>query len=305
MTRSTTANIEDQSNRTVVVTGANSGIGFELTCALAAKGAAVIMACRDQRRGDAARDELPGPARDRSQVLLLDVSDPDSVRAFAERVADQTDSLDLLINNAGIMATPPELTAEGIERQWATNHLGHFALTGLLLPLFVDRAGARVVSVSSLAAAGGDLSMKIRTDLDGYSRFGVYSDTKLANQVFAVELNHRLAAINSPAISVVAHPGVSHTNLGTSVQLGPLTRPLLAASKVLTQSAAAGAQPILRAATDPRVEGGQYFGPAGRRQYRGRPKQVPLIAGAATRSVGRALWEQSMELSGVRYLAGD
>ena len=305
MTRSTTLDIEDQTNRTVVVTGANSGIGFELTSALAGNGASLIMACRDQRRGDAARATLPAPARDRTRVLLLDVSDPDSVRAFADRVADETDTLDLLINNAGIMATPPELTADGVERQWATNHLGHFALTGLLLPLFVDRSGARVISVSSLAAAGGDLSMKVRTDLDDYSRFGVYSDTKLANQVFAVELNHRLAAINSPAISVVAHPGVSHTNLGTSVQLGPLARPFLAASKLLTQSAAAGALPILRAATDPHVEGGQYFGPAGRRQYRGRPKQVPLIAGAATRSVGRALWEQSMELSGVRYLTGD
>jgi len=147
--------------------------------------------------------------------------------------------------------------------------------------------------------------MSIRTDLDGYSRFGVYSDTKLANQVFAVELNHRLAAINSPALSVAAHPGVSHTNLGAGIKLGPATGAFLALSRVLTQSAEAGALPILRAATDPQVEGGQYYGPAGRRQYRGAPKQVPLLAGAATRRVGRALWDRSMELSGFRYLTGD
>ncbi len=309
MTASSSFDIGDQSGRVAVVTGANSGIGFETTRALVAAGATVIMACRNGSNGRSAMAELPAETGERARVLELDVTSRRSIETFVERFRRDFDGLDLLINNAGVMASPAELIEpEGdrpsIERQWATNHLGHFALTGLLLPLFIERVGARVVSVSSLAAAGGDLAMNIRTDLDDYSRFGVYSDTKLANQVFAVELNHRLAAINSPAISVAAHPGVSHTNLGAGVRLPFGTGVLLAISRALTQSAAGGSLPILRAATDPRVEGGQYYGPAGRRQYRGQPKQVPLIAGAATRSVGRVLWDRSMELSGVRYLTG-
>ncbi len=305
-----TFNIADRSGDVVVITGANSGIGFETTAALTAAGATVIMACRDVRKAERAKAELPANSSERATVVQLDVSSRPSIKRFVERFGSEFDRLDLLINNAGVMATPPSLVEfdrdlPSVERQWATNHLGHFALTGLLLRFFIETDGARIVSVSSLAAAGGDRAMAIRTDLDNYSRFGVYSDTKLANQVFAVELNHRLAAVNSPAISVAAHPGVSHTNLGASVGLPVGTRAFLALSRVLTQSASAGALPILRAATDPTVEGGQYYGPAGRRQHRGEPRQVPLIAGAATRSVGRTLWDRSMELSGVRYLSGD
>lgn len=310
MTAWTLTDIPDQSGRVAVVTGANSGIGLETTRALADSGALVVMACRDRARGEAARSRLlerlsdRAGAADRLVVVELDLADPASIAVFADRFANDYEQLDLLINNAGVMAVPPELTAAGIERQWAINHLGHFALTGLLLPT-LNLNGARVVSVSSLAAAGGNPDNPIRTDLDGYARFPVYSDTKLANQVFAVELNHRLAASGSTALSVVAHPGVSHTNLGAGTAIPVATRLLLMASRLATQPASEGALPILRAATDETVEGGQYYGPSGRRQHRGAPRQIPLVAGAAARSLGRRLWAQSMELSGVRYLTGD
>ena len=199
------------------------------------------------------------------------------------------------------MACPPTLTEQGVERQWATNHLGHFALTGLLLGM-LDRPGARVVSVSSLAAEGGDLSRPVRTDLEDYGRFQVYSDTKLANQVFAVELQHRLVKAGRSTISVAAHPGVSHSNLLSGLGVPLLDKVGLAFSRVLAQPTAAGALPILRAATDPAVQGGEYYGPAGRNQYRGLPHRLPLVNGADRRSLGRELWDRSMTLSGVRYL---
>ncbi|MGI9597643.1 MAG: SDR family NAD(P)-dependent oxidoreductase, partial [Acidimicrobiales bacterium] len=194
------AAIPDLAGRVAIVTGANSGIGLETTRELAAAGASVIMACRDRGRGEAARQRLIDDHGDGDRTRVesldlavdeLDLSRPASIESFAGHVIDDSTGIDLLINNAGVMACPPALTEQGVERQWATNHLGHFALTGLLLPSLTD--GARVVTISSLAADGGDLSRPIMTNLDDYSRFQVYSDTKLANQVFAVELNHRLA----------------------------------------------------------------------------------------------------------------
>ena len=297
--------IEDQTDRIVVITGANSGIGLETTKVLTAAGATVVMACRSVARAEAARMALVGAQRKRAIVSELDLASPASVEAFATKFGSEYGRLDLLINNAGIMAPPPALTKEGIERQWATNHLGHFALTGLLLDYFQSRPGARVISVSSLAAAGGSSELTIRTDLDEYSRFGTYEDTKLANLVFAVELNHRLAAENSTAISVACHPGITHTNLAAGIAIPGFTKLALKASQLMFQPVAIGALPILRAATERAVEGGQYYGPSGPRQRRGLPKQIPLVAGAANRSTGRSLWEQSMDLSGVRYLSGD
>ncbi len=303
------ADIPDLSGRVAVVTGANSGIGLETTRELALAGASVIMASRSLDRGQAAKQQLVDEAGSTGRtiddhavtVLELDLGLPESRRRFADEVI-AAGTIDLLINNAGVMACPPALGVEGVERQWTTNHLGHFALTGMLLPSLND--GGRVVSVSSLAAEGGDLSGPIPTDLDDYSRFGVYSDTKLANQVFAVELNHRLAAAGSRSISVAAHPGISHTNLGAGIAVPIVTGMLKGLSRLLTQSAADGALPILRAATDPAVEGGQYYGPAGRKQHRGPPKQLPLVNGASRRSLGRKLWDESMDLTDMRYLAG-
>ncbi len=302
------ADIPDHRGRIAVVTGASSGIGLETTRALVAAGATVVMACRDEERGRAARSDIDrstatGEATGEAIVAPLELTDPGSIERFGRWFTTTFGRLDILVNNAGVMACPPSLTATGVERQWATNHLGHFALTGLLLPAFVD-GRARVVTVSSLAATGAEPSRPVRTDLDHYARFPVYRETKLANQVFAAELNHRLAAAGSRSISVAAHPGVTHTNLAAGIAVAPVAAVLRALSRLLAQSAADGALPILRAATDPRVEGGQYYGPVGPRQRRGPPEQVPLVVGASDRSLGRALWQRSMELSGVRYLAG-
>ncbi len=300
--------IPDLSGRTVVITGANAGLGLAVTEAVLTAGATVVMGCRSLQRGRAARDALgfspdtqrPGtPAR--ADIAELDLASIASVRAFAERFHRSYDRLDLLVNNAGVMAVRPEATELGVETQWAVNHLGHFALTGLLLPALIEHR-SRIVTVSSLAAAGGDLDDHDPADLERHSRFQSYANSKLANQVFAVELHHRLREAGSTAASLVAHPGVAHTDLARSIGLGPLTPAVLAASRFLAQPAADGALPILRAATDPAAEGGQYYGPGGRRQWRGPAKQILLTPRATGRAAGRRLWRQSIETTGVRYL---
>ena len=314
------SDIPDQLDRVFVVTGANSGIGLETTRALMLARATVIMACRRPDHASKIKATLEPDSRGQLIVSELDLTDADSISRFAAEVLDRFGKVDVLINNAGILAPPRTADDQGVDRQWATNHLGHFALTGLLLPAFEDRS-ARVVSVSSLAAANGNPDRMIRSDGSlplrsrfvwtrrpkaRYPRFGIYSDTKWANQVFCLELNHRLAAEHSPAISVAAHPGITHTNLTSSALLGSVLTPVaLAASRRLFQPAEHGALPILRAATDPAVEGGQYYGPGGSGQRRGAPKQIPFVEGVATRSHGRELWERSMTLTGVRYLTGD
>lgn len=313
------ADIPDQLDRVIVVTGANSGIGLEVARALASARATVVMACRSVERGTAAKAMLDQRSRGELVVMELDLTDGRSIQDLADRVIKEFGRVDGLVNNAGIMGTSRATTEAGIDRQWATNHLGHFALTGLLLPAMIERE-ARVVNVSSLAAAGGNPDRMIRsdgtlptrprlplglTDRVRYPRFGVYSDTKWANQVFSLELNHRLAAANSRAIAVAAHPGLTHTNLVANSSLGSILGSVAGAlSSRLAQSAEDGALPILRAATDPAVEGGQYYGPSGRRQRSGPPKQISFVEGSAARSHGRELWQRSMTLTGVQYLTG-
>ena len=328
MTEWRAADIPDLTDRVAIVTGANSGIGYETTKELLWSGATVVMGCRNQGRGESARsrllsakrgtgdvaarrsaDDRPPPA-DRISVRELDLTEPDSIEAFVARFnrdhpnESGSGALDLLINNAGVMACPPALTSQGVERQWASNHLGHFALTGLLLPTLVE--GGRVVSVSSLAAGGGDLSGSIPTTLDHYSRFQIYSDTKLANQVFAVELNHRLAAAGRTAISVVAHPGLSRTNLGAGIGIPVLSTLMMGLSRFLTQSAAtAPYRPCGRPPT-PRWKAVSTSAHPAETSTGGRPRAgFTLVNGASRRSLGRELWRQSMALTGVRYLAGD
>lgn len=311
--------IPDQFDQVVVITGANSGLGLETTRVLSQVRATVVMGCRRVEAGNAAKSALESSSRGRLEVLPLDLTAGHSIRRFAETVLDRFGRVDVLINNAGVLGPPRATTEDGLDLQWATNHLGHFALTGLLLPGFIERA-ARVVTVSSLAAGGGNPDRMIRSDgtlplrsrlrwtrqrRPSYPRFGIYRDTKWANQVFSLELNHRLAAEHSPAVSVAAHPGVTHTSLARSAMLGSVVTPLaLAVSRRFCQSIEAGALPILRAATDPMVEGGQYYGPGGARHRRGPPRQIPVVPGAANRTHGRELWERSMTLTGVRYLVG-
>ena len=288
------------SDQVVVVTGANSGLGFETTRGLLADGATVVMACRSQDKGRQVASSLSGDIA----VAELDLASMDSVRSFASWFVGQYNRLDLLINNAGVMTPPATLTEVGAELQWTTNHLGHFALTGLLLPTLAATEGSRVVNVSSLAATGGDLTTFDPTSIDDYNRQTYYSNSKLANQVFTVEFNRRRASGGgTDPIAVAAHPGISATNLSSSYGLpGPINAVLKLVSKVVLQGADAGALPTLRAATDPDVEANDYFGPDGRREMRGKPVKVRLQSQALDEEVGRRLWDQSVELTGVEYL---
>lgn len=300
----TTADMPDQTGRTVIVTGGNSGLGYETAKALAHAGATVILAVRTTAKGEAAaervRSSIDGAGS--VSVIELDLADLASVESTAKRLLADLDQLDLCINNAGVMATPPSLTSDGIELQFASNHLGHFAFTGRLLPLLLAAPGSRVVSVSSLAANSGSLVDHDPTSLEGYERFAIYGTTKLANQAFTAELGRRLKAAGADAIAVAAHPGLSHTNLSSGYELPfPIGHVLKGASRVMTQPASIGALPTLRAATDPDVQSGDYFGPALPGEAFGLPKKLSLLDTATDAETGRRLWEQSIDLSGVSY----
>lgn len=301
----TKKDIPDLSGRTAIVTGANSGLGYETTKALAGAGARVIMACRTLSKAKGAQAKLvealegSGRSNPEIEIELIDLSSLESVDGFVARMFEQYEHLDLLVNNAGVMATPPQLTDDGIEFQFACNHTGHFALTAGLMPLLHDTDGSRVVAVSSLAARSGSLIDHDPTSLEFYDPIGVYGATKLANQVFAVELDRRLRAAGSPTISVAAHPGLSATNLFSGFDLpGPLALGARLGSKLVTQPASIGALPQLRAACEPEVRGGSYFGPGLPGQAYGPPKEVPLLRHATDRDTGTRLWDLSVELTG-------
>jgi NAD(P)-dependent dehydrogenase (short-subunit alcohol dehydrogenase family) len=306
-TRWTTADIPHQTGRAAVVTGANSGIGYSTAMHLASKGARVVLACRDEGRGRAALERLrtDAPAAD-AELSLLDLADLASVREFAARLLAEGRPLDILVNNAGVMGVPVrKTTADGFELQFGTNHLGHFALTGLLLPAFVDRAGARVVTVSSLNHWAGRMRFDDLHGERGYRAYSAYSASKLSNVLFFRELDRRLRARGSPAISVGAHPGYSATNLqqaGPRLGRVPVTaRALTVVTRVVGQSDEAGAWPSLYAATAPGVEGGQYFGPSKLMETRGTPARARLAPWGRDQNAARRLWEASEEATGVTF----
>jgi NAD(P)-dependent dehydrogenase (short-subunit alcohol dehydrogenase family) len=299
----------DLAGVTAVVTGANSGIGFHTTLELARRGADVVLGVRDEARGADALErvlrQVPGA---RLQVRRLDLGDLASVRAFADANAGP---LDLLVNNAGVMATPQQRTADGFELQFGTNHLGHFALTGLLLTALQAgslRGGpARVVTVSSVLHRRGRLD---RDDLMGersYSPWRAYGQSKLANLLFMRELQRRLDAGGVRLLSLAAHPGYAATNLQLA---GPRMRGSRAREVVsrignalLAQPAERGAWPTLRAATDPGARGGEYYGPGGLAGQRGNPVLVGMTAQAMDVDDAAWLWERSAQLTGVDYRA--
>ncbi|MET1074248.1 MAG: oxidoreductase [Umezawaea sp.] len=294
-TRWTTADMPDQTGRTAVVTGANSGLGLETCKALAARGATVVMAVRDEQRGRAARDRLAGSL----EVALLDLSDLDSVRSFAAGLVDRGTPVDLLVNNAGIGMAPLTRTAQGFESQFGVNHLAHFALTGLLMPVL--RHGSRVVTVSSEADRHGSLDFD-DLNAERSDRAGAcYQRSKVANVLFGLELDRRARAAGVPVVSVVAHPGLASTNLPSSASGGPASLVLRFANAFLAQSAERGAWSQLHGATAPGVEGGQFFGPGGRTGMKGHP--VPLRPGPEVTDpeTARRLWEVSTDLTGVEY----
>ena len=310
MSRWTAAAIPDQSGRTAVVTGANGGLGFHITRELARAGAAVVLAVRDERRGkeaaEAIRAELPDAEL---EVVPLDLADLDSVRAFADDW--QGRPLDLLINNAGIMAVPERrTTAQGFELQFGVNHLGHFALTGLLLPALLARPGARVVTVSSnghkMFAA---LPLKDPRAEHGYAQWGTYTGSKLANALFTLELDRRLRAADAGTASMGAHPGYSKTHLVTTGPREGGRRKLTAAAlgpftALVGQDAAIGALPVLYAATVTDLPGGSYVGPSGLGEFWGYPAVTSYSAKARSESLAQRLWAASEEWTGVTFPLG-
>ena len=292
--------IADQTSRTAVVTGGNSGLGLVTARELARAGATVVLACRNVQKGEAAAAEIgaavPGA---RLQVVELDLSSLESVRRCAGAL--EGGELALLINNAGIMMTPQQKTADGFELQFGTNHLGHFALTGLLLDRLGRAQDARVVTLSSLEHKSGHIQFDDLQFEDGYAPRTAYRQSKLANATFGLELDRRLRAAGSPVKSVLAHPGYSATNLQSTGPTGVMKALMAVTNRVVAQSAERGALPTLYAATAPDVEGGEYYGPDGFQELRGPPTKVNVIAEGSDPAVGRKLWEISEELTGVRY----
>lgn len=295
--------LPDQSGRTAIVTGANIGLGYEVCKALAGQHAGVIMACRSTDKGEAARLRILEQYPDAQlTVEALDVSSLDSVRQFAERVSGEVDRLDLLINNAGVMAIPQATSADGYEMQLATNHLGHFLLTGLLLPKLRDIAGSRVVSVSSIAARKGEIDFDDLMGERRYDAWKAYNQSKLANLMFAMELQRRLARSGAKTIATVAHPGASSTNLFATPGGGLVKRlfkPLM--ERFVFQSAEAGAQSILFAATSPDAKPGGYYCPASKNEMRGPPTEARIPEQAKDVETARKLWQVSEELTGIDY----
>ena len=297
------ADVPDQSGRVAVVTGANTGIGYQTAAVLAYRGAHVVLAVRNLEKGNAALSRIVA-ASPHADVTLqaLDLSSLDSVRSAADALRTAYPRIDLLINNAGVMWTPKQVTADGFEMQFGTNHLGHFALTGLLLDHLLPVHGSRVVTVSSL---GHRLRASIHFDdlqwERSYDRIGAYGQSKLANLLFTYELQRRLAArSDAKTLAAAAHPGGTNTELAR--YLPGIFKPVRAVvGPVLFQSPAMGALPTLRAATDPSVEGGQYYGPEGFAEQRGHPKIVKSSAQSHDEDLERRLWTVSEELTGVSF----
>ena len=306
MGRWTAADIPDLAGRTAVVTGANSGLGWQTALELARHGASVTMACRDERKGADALDRLRADAADAdATVRVLDLSDLDSVRAFADDLLGEQSELDILVNNAGVMAVPYRPTVDGFETQFGTNHLGHFALTGRLLAALLARPGGRVVTVSSTAAAFGRIDFDDLQSSRRYLRWLAYSQSKLANQLFAYELARRAEAADTTLISVAAHPGYAATNLQTAAPIleGHRLREELMriGNRVFAQSDVDGALPQLYAATSPDVRNGAYYGPDSWFGQRGHPTRVTAPTQARSTETAQRLWTVSEELTGVVY----
>ncbi|WP_328619954.1 oxidoreductase [Streptomyces sp. NBC_00354] len=298
-------NIPDQSGRTAVVTGANSGIGYVAARELARRGADVVLACRSAARGRAAvvrlRAEVPGAE---VEFVPLDLADMDSVREFAKAYGQRRPSLDLLVNNAGVMALPFGRTADGFETQFGVNHLGHFALTGLLLPqLLAADPGARIVTVSSGFHALGDIDLDDLNSEHRYRRWIAYGRSKTANLLFTHELARRLETAGSGIVAAAAHPGYASTNLhvGASRQEGhrPMSRLMGVGAAVLAQSAASGALPTLYAATAPGVQPDAFYGP--RLGWRGAPVRSWRAKWTLDDTSGERLWAASEKLTSIPY----
>ncbi len=289
--------IPDQTGRTAIVTGANTGIGLETARMLALKGANVVLACRNPEKGKAAVDQvLAARPSGRASLAVLDLSDLGSVAAFAAKFTASNERLDLLVNNAGVMIPPLGRTRQGFELQFGTNHLGHFALAGRLLPLVLRTAGARIVVVSSGAQNWGRIDFDdLNWERRPYRAWGAYCQSKLANQLFALELHRRLSSAGSGVRVTSAHPGWTATDLQRSSGWLRVFNPLFA------MKPADGALPTLRAATDPAAASGSYWGPRGVTGMSGPPAPARVTVRAQDLAVAARLWEVSEKLTKVAF----
>jgi NAD(P)-dependent dehydrogenase (short-subunit alcohol dehydrogenase family) len=303
----TARDIPDQTGRTVVISGANSGLGLRSAEALAARGARVLMACRNETKARAAVERVRAVATAAEpEVVRLDLADLTSVRTAAEHIGELAPALDVLMNNAGVMAVPLGRTADGFEMQFGTNHLGHFALTGLLLPALLRARAPRVVTTSSGAHRMGRMRWDdLNWHRGRYRKWLAYGQSKLANLLFTFELDRRARETGSHLTAAAAHPGYAATHLqavgpeqsGNKLALIGMG----ALNRVMAQSDVMGALPQLYAATMPDVTGGQYFGPGGPFEVRGFPRRVAATRAARDPDAARRLWEASEELTGVAY----
>lgn len=304
----TSEDVPDQSGRVAIVTGASAGLGLATGTVLAVRGATVVLACRDVAKGERVANRIKAEnERADVGVVRLDLASLASVHEAAAELRSAYPHIDLLINNAGVMAVPYQRTEDGFELTLATNHLGHFALTGLVLDRLLATAGSRIVTVSSNAHRRGVIRFDDLQSEHGYEPEAAYAQSKLANLLFTAELNARLEAAGAETIALAAHPGNVRTDLWQTssrlerlligARLGPLT-------SWLAQDVQVGALPTLRAAVDPSARGGDYFGPSGRFEYTGPPTRVQPSSHAHDERARRRLWAASEQLTGVSYRAG-
>lgn len=291
--------------KVVVVTGANTGIGFEAAMEFSRKGAETILACRNEKKALKASEKIK---RQVPEALVryfhLDLGDLSSVKKFAENIRKHYSQLDILLNNAGVILYPYRITKDGFESQMGINHLGHFALTGLLIDLIAKTKGTRIVNVSSLGYRRGKMDFE-NFLFDGgkdFSRIKAYSRSKLANLLFTFELDRKFKKANLNALSVAAHPGFSYTDLGRWRFFRTLYYVFFPIIKLVTQSPNMGALPSVRAAVDPEVKGGEYFGPGGRKERKGFPVRVQSNGASHNEEDAKQLWTISENLTGIKYL---
>jgi NAD(P)-dependent dehydrogenase (short-subunit alcohol dehydrogenase family) len=298
----TTENIPDLAGKVIIVTGGNSGLGYESVKAFAEKGAEVVLASRSVEKGETAKKEI-GAVKGNISVLQLDLMDFSSIKGFSEKFQQKYNRLDVLLNNAGIMTTPYFLTKDGLEAQMGTNHFGHFVLTGLLFGLIKNTPDSRIVNVSSMAHKQGkmDFGNLLFENGKGYSPIKSYGRSKLANLLFTYELQRRMAASAIKSIAIAAHPGVSTTNLFQHIEkkwyfklFSPLMSPFM-------QSQEMGALPQIRASVDENVKGDDYYGPDGFNEMKGFPVLVKSNAASHNLEDARKLWEVSEKITGVSF----
>lgn len=299
-----TNDIPDLTGKVIIVTGGNSGLGFESVKAFAEKGAEVILACRNVEKGELAKSEIvKSDPTSKIRVLELDLMNLSSIREFTSSFKSTYDQLDVLLNNAGIMMTPYQLTKDGFESQFGTNHLGHFALTGLLLDIIQQTPGSRVINISSLAHKGGTFDFEDLHYNNGssYDPMKSYRRSKMANLLFTYDLQRKLATVQSDTISVAAHPGVSMTNLANHLKGSFMFKIFELIGGFISHDPAKGALPGIRASVDPKVQGGAYYGPDGMMEMKGNPVKVASNKASHDLDDAKKLWEVSEQLTGVKF----